>query len=149
MPEPGIGSNEDLETVSLRCIEQLAIAQRRPPVLVRGRYLMLRKQLPQWKWCALVEENAHSNDRSSTTCGVLQDRTHLLDRDAGKPFHKIADRSAIFEILEQGRDWNPRPAKDPGTAHAVHVALHSGACTPIDHGQDASNPVLWRLTPAV
>ena len=69
---------------------------------------------------------------------MLQHGVDLIDGDAGKPFEKLRERSAICEILEERDDWNPRTPEYPGTVDAPWITLDCGTSRPIDHRENAS-----------
>ena len=86
---------------------------------------------------ALVEHNPH-RDRNSgglnASSRVLEDGVSLLARDARKPFQELIDRSAAFEIFEQGAHRDPGAAKHPRPTEFLRVALDGLTGGPIQHG---------------
>ena len=58
----------------------------------------------QGYWRPLVEEDAHSGSlgQGQAFGCMVENRTHLLDSNAWKPFHKLSDLHPIFKILEEG-----------------------------------------------
>jgi len=101
---------------------------------VGSHYLMLRERRAQRNRNALVEQNTHLCRGQCTARGVLQDGANLLQRDAGKPLHKLRYQSAVFEILKQRRDWHASAAEHPSSADPFGVVLNGGTSGPVDHG---------------
>ena len=66
--------------------------------------------------------------------GEFQNGFDLLFRHAGKPFEKLADRRAVFEIVEERLNRDPRAAKSPRAADLAGRAFNHRTLTPIEHG---------------
>ena len=75
---------------------------------------------------SLIEQDPHGLRRGECAAGgVFQHRAGLLQRDARKKRHYLADRHAVFKILEQCRDGHARAAEHPRSTHSLGVALYS------------------------
>ena len=57
--------------------------------------------------------------------GVIENSLDLLACDAGKPFQKLIDGRAAFDVLEQGVHRHARASKYPGATKLAGNALHS------------------------
>ena len=64
---------------------------------------------------------------------MLKHRTRLRETDARKPLDELIDRRAIFEVLEQRRDWHARAAEHPGATEAFRIVLDGFAGRPVNH----------------
>ena len=98
---------------------------------------MFREVLSERERNALVEQDPHSDRNSgglNTSSSVLEDGVNLLASDAGKPFQELINRSAAFEILEQGAHRDAGAAKYPRAADLERIALYGLASRPIQHG---------------
>ena len=71
--EVRVGGDEHLEAVRLGSSQQLAIAECRPALLVGRDYRVRRKQMPQRRRRALIEEDAHLGRRERAARSVRQD----------------------------------------------------------------------------
>ena len=102
IPEVRVGGEQHVEATGLRSREQFPVAQRRPALFESGHHLM-RGQVPSDRhWSALIEQNAHLRRRQRAPGRMVENSLDLLQGDALKPFNKVGNRGAIFEILEQG-----------------------------------------------
>ncbi len=54
---------------------------------------------------------------------VVEDRLHLLARDAGEPRQEVVYRGPAFEVLEEREDGDAGAAEDPGAADLLRVTL--------------------------
>jgi hypothetical protein len=74
------------------------------PTLKSGFDLVRVQEPAEGYWCPLVEEDAHSGDlgRGQAFGCMVENRTHLLDRDAREPFHKLGDFHPIFKVFKEG-----------------------------------------------
>lgn len=64
---------------------------------------MRTQESAQGYWCSLIKENAHLGNlgtRQALGC-MVENRTHLLDRNAREPLHKLRDLDPIFEVLKK------------------------------------------------
>lgn len=68
-----------------------------------------------------------------TAPGVKKNFLNLLCGDVGKPFEKLGDSRAAFEILEERLNRDTRPLEKPGTADLSRDAFHCRAFLPIKH----------------
>jgi hypothetical protein len=48
----------------------------------------------------------------------------LLKRDAWEQCDGLADRNAVFEVLEESGNGHARATKDPRSANALRVSLY-------------------------
>lgn len=65
---------------------------------------------------------------------MLQDVANLRLRNPGEPLKKLVNGGILLEVLEQRGNRHPCATEDPGTTHAIGVALDIGTGGPIDHG---------------
>lgn len=133
VPEILVRRDEDLETRGFGSQNQLTVLEAGPSALVSCLYRVPDEMPSKWRGRALVEQNLHLGHGQRTACSVLQNDTCLLQRDPWKPVDELVDRGTVLEILEECSDRNACPAKNPGPAHAIGVALGSGAGRPINH----------------
>jgi len=72
---------------------------------------------------SLIEEDSHLRG-STAVCldfrealfGVLKHSRDLLGCHAGKPFEKLINGRARFQVLEEGSHWDASPAENPRAA---------------------------------
>ena len=76
-----------------------------------------------------------------------QHRLHLLTRHTGEPFKKIVDSRAVFEILEQGPDWNAGAFEQPFAAAFFRRAFDGQAFVPIECHGSKCNPYCAECNP--
>ena len=122
------------EPFVLRGMQKLAVLQGGPAAFIRRGYFMLRQYLPKGCGRSLIKEDSHLRRDQSASRRVLEYCTHLLESYSGKPLYELRDGSTILKILEKGRNGNAGPAKHPGSANALRIALNSLAGGPVNHG---------------
>jgi len=54
---------------------------------------------------------------------MVENRTNLLIRDAGKPFQELGSLRSVLEVLEQRGNRHSGATKYPITAYALRVSL--------------------------
>jgi hypothetical protein len=65
--------------------------------------------------------------------GVTQHSFNLFASYTGKPFEKVIDTSAVFEICEQRLDRNPSAYKNPRSADLLRRPFDRRASAPVKH----------------
>ena len=73
---------------------------------------------------AWSKEDEHLGGSERSSRGMLKHFSHLLQSDAGKPFHKLRDARPVLEILEQRRHWDTGAAKYPYAPNAKRITLY-------------------------
>src|SRR5438105_3491143 len=63
-----------------------------------------------------------------------EDQLDLLGRHAGKPFEKIVNICAAFEVLEQRLNRHARAFEQPFAADLSRNSFDRGATAPVQHG---------------
>ena len=83
----------------------------------------------------MVKQHPHLRNRKRALRRVFEHCARLIQCDTGEPLDKLLHGSAVFEILEQGRDWDASSLEDPSTTYPGRITLGSRAGGPIDHAQ--------------
>lgn len=79
---------------------------------------MSSKEVPQRSRRTLIEEHPHrALDGCEARLSEFQDSQRLPTGNARKPFEKLIDRRAIFEVFEERFHGHARSAEDPHPAH--------------------------------
>jgi hypothetical protein len=95
---------------------------------------MRGKQLSKRNRGSLIENDTHQlGSQESRPGSVLQDVARLRKGNAREPLKKLVDCGILFKVLKQSGDRNPRATENPGTTHAISVALDVRAGRPVDH----------------
>ena len=69
---------------------------------------------------------------------VIENVTHLFQRNPRKPLDKLWCRSSVLKILKQRGNGNPRTAEYPSSADTFRGTLHCRTIRPLDHVQMVS-----------
>ena len=65
-----------------------------------GGNFVVRQTLPQRRRYSLIEQYAHLRRSERAARRMFKHGANLFQGDAGKPFHELSYRRAVFEILE-------------------------------------------------
>ena len=96
------------------------------------------------RWCALIEQDAQLCRAQRTARRVLQDGTHLFERDAGEPLDELMRRCIVLKVLEEGGNGHSGAAEHPSSAVPLWVLLDRVAGGPVNHTRkDSTRRDLW------
>ncbi len=101
MSKVPVSRYHDIEPFGVGGVEELAVAERRPPELKSSRNLESgRERLSKRNRCALVEKNSHLGRDHRTPGGVVKHAANLIQSHPREPFHEFTHLDTIFQILE-------------------------------------------------
>jgi hypothetical protein len=100
--------------------EKQSSARGAAKVLVRGHERAIGAEARTF-----LDQRGFSSSRE-TSVRVLQNRFHMLYRDAGEPLDEVTHGPTAFQVLEKRRNGNSRATKYPRSAHYFWRALDNG-----------------------
>lgn len=65
---------------------------------------------------------------------MFENRFNMLAGHPGKPFEKLVNSRAVFQILEQRLHRNARPLEEPDAADLTWHTFYRWTVAPVDHG---------------
>lgn len=146
VPKILVGRDVEIEPGGLRCFDQRAVRQLRPPTLKCRLNFMGAKRASEWHRRALIKQDSQiaSPGDGETAARMFENGVNLLACHARKPREKVGYRRPTLEILKKRAHGHTGRPKEPLAADFPGDSFHRWAFVPVEHGRSVLTKVGWR-----